>query len=384
MTIGRVIALSPEQAVIATSSGTLRVPTDQVSCQLGDWVQLETASGGGHRLVQVNGPHAEPRGDGEVARFVLAGGGERLRKRQEIVRSVREFFERRQYLEVQTPTLVRAPGLDAHVQALRVDQGNGESGYLITSPEFHMKRLVVGGLPKIYQIATCFRAEEIGAWHEPQFTMLEWYEAFLSYEELIAQTEALVSELAHTHAGGRLQKNDGERVREVNAEVPFPRVTVKDAFQSFAHEPDAADLAATRPDRYFEIMVSSVEPALARFDTPVFLVNYPLSEAALARPCPAAPGYAERFELYAGGVELCNGYGELTDGAEQRRRFLVELERREAAGEAQYPLDERFLSALGEGMPPTSGNALGLDRVVALLVGAPGIAGVQAFPASHA
>src|SRR5690606_6132495 len=147
---------------------------------------------------------------------------------------------------------------------------------------------------------------------------------------------------------------------------------------------DVADLAASDEARYFELLVSRVEPALARLDRPVFLHDYPLTQAALARPCPDDPRFAERFELYAGGIELANGYGELTDPVEQRRRFVAERRRRQAEKRPVYPLNERFLAALVEGMPPSGGNALGVDRLIALALGAPDIRAVIAFPSDRA
>jgi lysyl-tRNA synthetase class 2 len=157
-------------------------------------------------------------------------------------------------------------------------------------------------------------------------------------------------------------------------------VTVREAFEEYAGVRDASELAANDEHRYFELLVGKVEPALARLDRPVFLVDYPISEAAHARSKPEEPRYAERFELYAGGVELCNGYGELTDPNEQRRRFEQERRLRRSGRRTVYPLNERFLSALEEGMPPCSGNALGLDRLVLLALGVGSIQDVMAMP----
>jgi lysyl-tRNA synthetase class 2 len=152
--------------------------------------------------------------------------------------------------------------------------------------------------------------------------------------------------------------------RKVSVGKPFERLTVREAFQTFAGVKDAARLAARDEDRYFELLVSKVEPALAELPRPVFLTRYPISQAALSRRCADDPTVAERAELYFGGVELCNAYGELTDAAEQRRRFVAESKRRKALGRPVYALDERFLGSLDEGMPPSAGNALGFDRLV--------------------
>jgi lysyl-tRNA synthetase class 2 len=152
--------------------------------------------------------------------------------------------------------------------------------------------------------------------------------------------------------------------RKVSVSKPFERLTVREAFQRYAGVKDAARLAARDEDRYFDLMVGKVEPALAEHPRPVFLTHYPISQAALSRPHADDPSVAERAELYFGGVELCNAYGELTDAAEQRRRFVDEAERRRAQKRRVYPLDEPFLAALTEGMPPSAGNALGFDRLV--------------------
>jgi lysyl-tRNA synthetase class 2 len=155
---------------------------------------------------------------------------------------------------------------------------------------------------------------------------------------------------------------------------------MRDAFRKHAAVADAAELARARPDDYFRIFVEQVEPALARERSAIVLTEFPITEAALARPCPHDETVAERFEVYVGGVELCNGFGELTDPIEQRRRFELELERRRRAGAPEHPIDEHFLSALEEGLPPSGGNALGIDRLLMLALGAPRVADVMAFP----
>ncbi|HEX6764327.1 MAG TPA: amino acid--tRNA ligase-related protein, partial [Polyangiaceae bacterium] len=153
-----------------------------------------------------------------------------------------------------------------------------------------------------------------------------------------------------------------------------------EAFRRWAGVRDASELAARDKDRYFELLVGRVEPKLAELPRPVFLCDYPITEAALARPSPKDPSVAERFELYVGGVELSNGYGELTDPVEQKRRFEAERAARKAQGRRTYPLDASFLEALGEGMPRAGGNALGLDRLIMLALGAKSVSEVIAFP----
>jgi lysyl-tRNA synthetase class 2 len=317
--------------------------------------------------------HPSPRGDGDVARFAWAPTARYLVARARILASLREYFAEERFVEVETPLRVTAPGVDAHVDALRA-----EGGFLITSPELHLKRLLVGGLPRVYQLGRVFRADELGSLHQPEFTMLEWYRAFSGEDAVRRDTETLVARAAKTATKrAELRTPDGRRIL---AKAPFPVISVKDAFRRHAGVRDAADLAASDEARFFELLVGKVEPALAKLDRPIFLVDYPLSQAALARPSPADPRVAERFELYVGGVELSNGYGELTDPDEQKRRFEAERTRRKREGRRVYPMDRRFLASLCEGMPASGGNALGVDRLVMLCTGARTIAEVTAFP----
>lgn len=301
----------------------------------------------------------------------------RLRHRAK--RAARLTFEAQGYLEVDTPSLVVCPGLDAHVHSLGGIQVHGSTRYLTTSPEFHMKRLLAEGAERIYQFAHCFRAEELGTWHQPEFMMLEWYRAQASFTELLQQTEDLVRTIALELApDGTMKRRD--LGLEVDIRAPFVHLEVADAFRKFAGVDDVARLAAADPEEYFQVFVDRVEPALASFREGVLLKHYPISQAGLARARPEAPDFAERFELYVAGVELCNGFGELTDPLEQRRRFEAELLRRQVASEPAYPIDEDFLAALARGLPACVGNALGFDRLVSLCVGGDGLEVALPFP----
>lgn len=314
-----------------------------------------------------------PRGDGDIHRFVFEGNGPRLLARSRALAEIRRFFAQAGFIEVETPLRVPAPGVDAHIEAVRAS-----SGWLITSPELEMKRLIVAGVPRQFQLARVSREEELGSLHEPEFTLLEWYRAFSGFEQVISDTEELVLAVTSTfHSRPELLLPDG---RKLLLRRPFERLSMMDAFQQFAGIADAVDLSASEPDRFFQLLVDRVEPALARIDRPLFLVDYPISQAALARPNPANPRLAERFELYVAGIELSNGYGELTDPLVQRDRFRAERERREASGETVYPINECFLSALVEGLPPCAGNALGFDRLLMLVLGRACIQDVIAFP----
>lgn len=312
-----------------------------------------------------------------------------LEQRAVIFEEVREELAELLLLEVETPLAVPSPGLDLHLDAVQLhcdtkggeDTNGGEDmkggeRFLITSPEYQMKRLLAAGLGDIYQIAKCFRKGELGARHQPEFTMLEWYRSPGELDSVLADTEAIVR--AALRAVGRAHI-DGERGR---IELPdrFDRLSVADAFRDIA----GLDVFDVLPDeeRFFRIIVEKIEPELGR-ERPVFLTRWPASMASLARLCPDDPRFAERAELFIDGMELCNAFGELTDPVEQRARLLRDQEARRAAHLPVYPLDERFLAALEDGIPPSGGNALGLDRLVMLACGTRHIDDVVAIPASR-
>jgi len=317
----------------------------------------------------------------ETARLRTEGRAEALRLRARVLDAVRSFFSERGFIEVDTPALVPSPGLDVHLDAFEVRDHRGKPcGYLSTSPELQMKRLLSGGLPRIFQIAHCFRAGELGPQHNPEFLMLEWYRAFAEMDALVAETEELVRHLVLEHVGRPELDIAGHRV---DVSAPFERLAVGEAFARHASvaADEAVRLASDDEERFFRLLVERIEPALAQSPRPVFLVDFPAPLASLARLKPGAPELCERFELYLGGVELCNGFGELSDPREQRRRFEDDQQRRAALAKPVYPVDERFLGALEQGMPPAAGNALGLDRLIALCAGAQAVANVQGFPA---
>ncbi len=304
-----------------------------------------------------------------------------LEARARIVREVRAFFESRGYLEVETPLAVPCPGLDLHLDAFEVIPtgiaNHGPPRFLSTSPEYQMKRLLVDGHLRIFQITRAFRAGELGARHNPEFTILELYRAQAGVEAIMRDTEQLVARVT----GGVVRLGS----RAILTQPPFARVTVCEAYRRYAGiaAEETLRLAAHDEDRFYRLLVDVVEPALAALDHAVFLTEYPATQASLARKKPEDPRVAERFELYVAGVELCNGFGELTDPVEQRARFAHDQTERARLGKPVYPLDERFLEALERGMPPSGGNAIGLDRLVALTTGSTAIADVLAFTADE-
>jgi lysyl-tRNA synthetase class 2 len=294
-----------------------------------------------------------------------------LRERANILSLVRTFFVQRSFLEVETPLLVPSPGLDLHLEAFEVGTRSA-ARYLITSPEYQMKRLLADGYERIFQVAKCFRKGEQGVHHNPEFSMLEWYRANAGIDDVMRDTEDLVAMLS----GGRVQLGE----RTIDTRSPVERWTVCEAFERFAGigEDETLELAANDEERYFQLMVESVEPGVAALDHALFLVDYPASQASLARKRPGDPRVAERFELYVGGIELCNGFGELTDPVEQRARLERDRAERATRGLPMYPIDEKFVEALTR-VPPSGGNALGVDRLVALVCGGTEINKVMAF-----
>jgi len=290
-----------------------------------------------------------------------------LYTRARLLQGMRAFFVDRGYLEVETPYRIPAPAPELHIQS-----PPSGAWFLHPSPELCMKRLLARGHPQIFQLCRCFREGERGRRHLPEFTLLEWYAAGVDYTHLMAECEALLPALAGLLGGETLVNSDGSLV---DLAPPWPRLTVAEAFREAAGTAVDEVLAA---DAFEQVLVERVEPWLARLGKPVFLTEYPAPLAALARCKPGDPAVAERFELYAGGLELANAFSELADPAEQRHRFAREEAARRAAGHAPYPSPEPFLADL-ERMPAAAGIALGVDRLVMLLTGAEAIDEVVAF-----
>ena len=299
--------------------------------------------------------------------FRLARKSQALRLRAEFTQCLRRCFLEQGFLEVETPLRIPSPAPEEHIEALASD-----GWFLQTSPELCMKRILAAGYPRIFQFCKCFRAGERGGRHLPEFSMLEWYALHTDYQMLMRQCEALLqSALADTgHSEKIIWRN-----QIIRLPLPWERITVKDAFSRYAPVSLQNALAGGRFD---EVLTEHVEPNLG-CDHPVFLCDYPASMAALAKLKEGDPAVAERFELYMGGMEIANGFSELTDAQEQRRRFEEALEARAAKDLARYAMPEPFLAAL-EGLPPCAGIALGMDRIIMILADAPNIDDVVAFP----
>lgn len=330
----------------------------------------------------------------------------RLLARNAIAADIRAWFAARDFIEVETAALQVSPGNEAHLAAFATEAVTTAGArfplYLHTSPEFAAKKLLAAGEKRILSFGKVFRNRERGPLHHPEFTMLEWYRAGEPYTRLMEDCAALLA-LAADRAGA---KTFSFRGREADPFAAPERITVAQAFSKFAGidlmatiradgstERGALDAAVasagmrtapddTWADLFSRVMVEKIEPLLG-IGRATVLCEYPTADAALARPAAHDPRVAERFELYCCGVELANGFGELTDAAEQRRRFEAEMDEKERVYSERYPLDEDFLAALAL-MPEASGVALGFDRLVMLATGARRIDDVLWVPVAEA
>jgi lysyl-tRNA synthetase class 2 len=313
-----------------------------------------------------------------------------LAARNAVARAIRAWFDKQGFTEVETAVLQVSPGNETHLHAPRTELISSDGGrtarYLRTSPEFACKKLLAAGETRIFEFARVFRDRERGRLHLPEFTMLEWYRANVAYDAIMADTVVLIAQAAQATGIGQFSFRG--RTADPFAEPEL--LTVARAFERFVgidllatvdgSEGDRTKLAAaagtkirvasddTWSDIFSKILVEYVEPNLGQGRL-TLLYEYPLPEAALARVASSDPRVAERFEVYACGVELANGFGELTDAAEQRRRFILAMEEKQRRYGERYPLDEDFLAAVAS-MPEASGVALGFDRLVMLASGA--------------
>ncbi len=311
-----------------------------------------------------------------------------LKERARIVRLVRQFFDDAGYTEVQTPLLSHDTVVDAHIDPFVLNTEHGRL-FLQTSPEFAMKRLLVAGADAIYQICPAFRRGEVGPWHNPEFAMLEWYRVGDTYHDQMTFTESLFRRVFEQP--GTIQ------------DKPFNRITYDAAFERaigtgvltksaellvrMAEEHDVnlpASLDHESCDELLNVLLAKlIEPTLGQ-DQPEFLFDYPATQSALARVRNDEPPVAERFELYFNGIELCNGYQELTDPNELAQRNAIQNGLRTANNSDPLPEDSRLLRAMQHGLPECSGVAMGLDRLIALACGGQQLNQVWQFPVSRA
>lgn len=298
---------------------------------------------------------------------VLGGKKRFLETRCRVIRLIRAFFENEGFLEVQTPLLTAAPAPEAHISPIAA----GPSLFLSTSPELHMKRLLAAGFEKIFQITRAFRAGEHGRFHHPEFTILEWYRSGADYKDLQRDCQNLVRFACGAAAP---ESGLGFRSAGLDFEGRWERISVRQAFLKFA----GWDPGSQPDEDRFDLDMSQTVQKHLGFPTPCILEDYPAKFAALARIKPADPFVAERFELFWAGVELANGFSELTDPLEQRMRFQAAIESKKRMEGTLYPMPEAFLESL-EHLGPCAGIAFGVDRFVMLLSGADSLDDVVAF-----
>lgn len=333
-----------------------------------------------------------------------------FRVREVVIDTIRGFFKTQDFLEVETPLLVQRPStetfLDFFGSELRMAEGQRRPGFLTTSPEYAMKKILVAGFPRVFQVCKSFRnGEGRSPKHNPEFTILEWYRTQADYTDIMRDCEELMLELvaAVNEWRGEAVIPDVEPTlqyqgRTYHLNAPWPRLSVAEAFEQFAgieveellDEVALPKRAATKgyqvtdatswEQAYHQIFLNEVEPALTQFDRPVFLYDYPTSQAALSRRKADDPRFAERFELYLGGIELGNAFSELIDADEQEARLKADLELRRKEQRPPFELDTDFIEALRLGMPPTGGIAVGVDRLVMLLADVPSIKDTLFFP----
>lgn len=377
---GRAIALAEQSFTLQDDTGCARVQSEKLP-PLGAIVEVHGVWQDGRVddsvvVVENRGSERFTRGDSDFS-FLIGKRLDNLRKRAAMLRAARAYFDAQGLLELETPAIVPCPGLDVHLDAIEVLGMGGPPRWLHTSPEYQMKRALATTLPGIFQIGKAFRRGEKGKLHEPEFTMLEWYRTFEDADRMMRDTEELVAHIATTVRGSTQLPGIS---RPVDVAPPWERLSVEDALLRYASV--QLESVVHDEERFYRLLVEKIEPELGR-GKPTFLTNYPAHFASLARLSPSDSRFAERFEAYLDGVELCNGFSELVDPVEQKKRLEQDQESREKRGWTVYPIDARFLATLEDGIPPSGGNALGFDRLVMTVVGAQHIDEVLAFPVSR-
>ena len=310
---------------------------------------------------------------------------ETLKKRAELLQKTRAFFLSKGVLEVETPSLSRFPTLDLHLESFQTStKFTNRTSYLITSPEYHMKRLIAAGSGSIFQICKAFRCDESGARHNPEFSILEWYRQDWDHWKLMTEIELLLERLLGTGKAEYLSYNEA-----FQHYLMFDPLTIsKEIFLDVCRQKEVvppADLEAsdTEPDEWLNYLLGMfIEPQLGA-TKPLFLHDYPASQASLAKLNEGHPETALRFEVYYQGIELGNGFSELTDARLQEERFCVENKKRKQLGKEELAIDQNFLNALKHGMPECSGVAMGFDRLVMLALHKKSINEVMTFTWDH-
>jgi lysyl-tRNA synthetase class 2 len=308
---------------------------------------------------------------------------ETLKQRANIIQKIRQFFALKNVMEVDTPALSQATITDLHLYTFVTTFNNPSSPaaktmYLQTSPEFAMKRLLCAGSGAIFQLSKAFRNEEAGRFHNPEFTMLEWYQPAYDHFQLMAEMDELLSSILGWETADKISYQNAFKQHLACDPLSASLEELKEVASQYGY----ADIAAKEqdPDTLLNLLFSQqIEPKIAQ-NRPCFVYDFPASQAALARISPTDSRVAERFELYFMGIELANGFHELSDPVEQRQRFENDNAKRRAAGLPAMPIDENLLEALSSGLPDCSGVAMGIDRLLMLALNKNSIQDVLAFP----
>ena len=308
-----------------------------------------------------------------------------LKTKARLLSKLRAFFAEKEILEVQTPVLSQAGNTEPTIESFST-KSKEQNLFLNTSPEFAMKRLLAAGCGDIYQITPAFRQEEQGKRHNPEFTLLEWYRLDFDHYALMKEVNSLVQFVAD----GFIKLGESQSYSYQDAMIKFADVdpfdaTIDDLKTAIARAGiDAIGMEDAFKDTWLDLLMSQVVEKNLPLNCPVFIYNYPASQAALAKIQKGSPDLAERFELYVNGMELANGFYELTDAKEQEQRFIKDQEERKELGLQEIPIDTYLINALNEGLPNCAGVALGLDRLLMVLTGKEHINEVLTFPFDRA
>lgn len=321
-----------------------------------------------------------------------------VKQRAQVLSSIRTFFTQQDFVEVETPLLVKQPGTEPYLEVfqttLKVADGSQHDAFLLTSPEYAMKKLLVAGMPKIFQICKSFRnGEGIGPMHNHEFTIMEWYRAGADYNQLMTDCEELFQFVAEQLYGTSSALSF--QGKKYDIDTPWLRFTVAELFEKYigvskdelvsnallniAREKGHSSVESW-DEAFTLLMMNDIEHQIAKLNQPIFIYDYPASQAALSRKKADDPRFAERFELFFAGIEIANAFSELTDAAEQKQRCQQELLERKKMGRTEYGLDNDFFAALEAGMPESAGIALGIDRLIMVMLDQSSIKDVLLFP----
>ena len=312
-----------------------------------------------------------------------------LRRRAQLLEDIRHFFSVRQVLEVDTPILSSAGTVDPHIESVvgwvpQAGRSTPQRRYLHTSPEFAMKRLLAAGSGSIYQICKVFRGDDQGRWHNPEFTLLEWYRVGFDHHALMDEMDELLANVANLPVAERVSYRAVFKRSLGIDPLLCPDTELHACAEGFNCVPHGDFAATAGRDDWLDLLMGCEVGKQLGFAQPTFVYDYPASQAALAQIDPGPPAVARRFEVYVRGIELANGFHELTHAVEQQQRFAAEVARRAVTERPTVPPDTRLLAALQFGLPDCAGVALGVDRLLMALLDAPGIDKVIAFPHDRA